>query len=76
MWDLSSQTRDLTHIPCIEDGFLTTGPPEKSKGIWGKKKKKHLNYILSTKKKNKYINMDVLVRIYFNLGHEIVQEAT
>ena len=36
-WDLSSLTRDRTHVPCIarqilfflEGGFLTTGPPGK-----------------------------------------------
>ena len=30
MWDLSSLTRDPTHIPCIGSAVLTTGPPRKS----------------------------------------------
>ena len=29
-WDLSSLTRDPTHIPCLHSGFLTMGPPGKS----------------------------------------------
>ena len=29
-WDLSSLTRDQTHVPFIGRGVLTTGPPEKS----------------------------------------------
>ena len=29
-WDLSSPTRDLTHVLCIRRQFLTTGPPGKS----------------------------------------------
>ena len=27
MWDLSSPTRDRTHVPALEGGFFTTGPP-------------------------------------------------
>ena len=30
MWDLSSPTRARTHIPWLEGGFITTGPPGKS----------------------------------------------
>ena len=30
MWDLSSPTRDRTHVPCIGGGFFTTGPSGKS----------------------------------------------
>ena len=30
MWDLSSPTRDQTHIPVLEGEVLTTGPPGKS----------------------------------------------
>ena len=26
-WDLSSPTRDQTHVPALEGRFLTTGPP-------------------------------------------------
>ena len=29
MWDLSSPTRDGTHVPELEGRFLTTGPPRK-----------------------------------------------
>jgi len=30
MWDLSSQTRDLTHTRCVGSTVLTTGQPRKS----------------------------------------------
>ena len=30
IWDLSSWTRDQTCVPCIQAGFLTSGPPRKS----------------------------------------------
>ena len=29
IWNLSSPARDRTHVPCIDGGFLTDGPPEK-----------------------------------------------
>ena len=29
MWDISSPSRDWTHTPELEGGFLTTGPPGK-----------------------------------------------
>ena len=30
MWGLNSLTRNGTHVPSLEGGFLTTGPPGKS----------------------------------------------